>query len=183
MRPLTLAEVLDIHRAEGKNSFSIQPRAGEFDIEAYDIKSGERIWREVKPNLVTIHLTDRLGGVSDALGTTKVFISPSTKQPHWLNTMYTSTYQGGSVSASTFVRDLATRTWTITGTIPPPSAGVTRNFQTVGVGQYFDYLTRGNSAAIRNVFAATRLSAMKTQDDTQQIVINYRLSWEEGHNV
>lgn len=181
MRSLSIAEVLEIHRAEGKTPLNLQPRGGEFDIAAFDVKTGKRVWREVTKNLVTHALSEYflLGNLFTAA---YVFIAPDTKPTHVLKTSYRSTYSSGHAAASSFDANVTSRLWTITGTILAPTAGKTRTFQTVGVSRG-TYLAIGNSTTIANVLAATLLSQERVQDDTQQVVVSYRLAWEEGSNV
>jgi len=180
MRNLSIDEVLEIHRAEGRPLFSLQPRTGEFDVAAYDVRTGERVWREVKPNLVTRELSESL--FDQQVVNANVFISSDQKAPHPLKTLYRSTFQaGGSVPAG-FDINLPSRLWTLTGTVLAPAAGKTRTFKTVGVARA-GYTTRSNSSAIYAVYAATLLSSVRVQDETQQVVVSYRLAWEEGHNV
>jgi hypothetical protein len=182
MRHLSLAQVLKVHRDQGRPYFSVAPKGGEFDVAAYDVRTGKRLWREVKHNLVTRWLSEwsmYWGQISTSI---PVFISPDTDQPNVNKNQYRATYQGGWANSSSFVIDSVSKLWTITGTVLAPAAGKTRTFQTVGV-DWGNYTADGNSAANTNVIAATRLSSPRTQDETQQIVISYRLAWEDARDV
>lgn len=196
MRHLSLAEVLKVHRDQGHKPLSFAPKGGEFDVAMYTVpdaelaasdpmawKSGKRVYREVKHNLVTRWFSEDVI-YWDVPGTKYVFLSPEDDQPHLDRQQYrTSTASPGQASASSFDIDTVSRLWTITGTILAPAAGKIRTFQSVGVSIGDGYQAGGNSAANVNVVAATRLSSPRTQDETQQVVVSYRLAWEDGSNV
>lgn len=181
MRPLSLAQVLEVHRKSGRPIMSLQPRAGEFDVAAYDVRTGKRLWREVKKNIVTWVLNEYMQDHDVLPG--YVFLTSDTKPTHPLKTVYRSTWNetGGQVTPVWDI-DTVSRLWTLTGTVLAPAAGKTRTFQTVGCAAT-QGTVQGNSWSIPRVWAATKLSSQRVQDDTQQVVISYRLAWEEGSNV
>jgi len=196
MRHLSLAEVLNVHRQQGHRELSVVPRGGEFDISMYRVadpdaarmdpdawRSGKRDFREVKHNLVTKFLSEWAVHHNYQISASSyVFISSEPFNPHFLKMCYRSTFSGGYASASSFIIDTVARLWTVTGTILAPAAGKTRTFQSVG----FSHPARGafNVAENQNfVVAATKLSSPRVQDETQQIVVSYRLAWEEGSDV
>ena len=186
---LSLDQMLAIHRAEGKRPLLWLPKdGGEFEVECVDAISGRRIWKEVHHNLMTYQLHNSMvrGSIMGSnLG--YAFVSNDEKPMNVRKNVLRATYSSSPsvpmhVLCSAFTKNVPSRTWTFTGTILAPASGHVRYYRTVGICA--DAATSGtNCYAVFSVIAATLLSEMKTQTDVQLININYRLAWEEGHNV
>jgi len=186
---LSLDQMLAIHKAEGKRPLLWLPKdGGEFEVECIDVPSGNRLWREVHHNLMTKWLHNAMwygGYFVGSLG--HVFVSNDEKPVNVRKEVIRATYATTvpmSVQCSAFTANVPSRTWTFTGTIPAPASGKVRYYRTVGIGGQVSYDSGfTNAHVLHSIAAVTLLSEMKTQTDAQLININYRLAWEEGHNV
>jgi len=185
---LSLDQMLAIHKAEGKRPLAWLPKdGGEFEVECVDAISGKRIWREVHHNLMTRYLHNAMyNGDIFASSLGYIFLSnderPMNVRKNALRTSYPTTVPM-HVLCSAFTVNVPSRTWTFTGTIPAPATGKVRYYRTVGVSNNQAYDAYTNAHCLVTIIAATLLSEMKTQTDAQLVNVNYRLAWEEGHNV
>ena len=180
---LPLEQMLAIHTAEKGRRFSFMPKdGGEFEVEATNIITGERVWKETHHNLLTKHFRDMIGRSFSP--SVYLFVSNDEKPMNVRKDHVRATYfnvMSNAVSSKTI--NVPSRTWTYTGTIPVPTAGHVRPFRTVGIASLQEQSYAANCRSVWTIIAATLLSEMRTQDELTVISINYRLAWEEGHNV
>jgi hypothetical protein len=195
---LDLGQEVALYRQQGRRLFSFAPRdGGEFDVGSFAIKDaeqartnpdawkgGRRVWRETHHNLMTNWLREYMSFA--AAWTPRVAIFSDRKPMHKFGDFRRTTNpSAGYATFSSWDKDGPAWLWTITGTVLAPAAGKVRNFQTVAIciSNPVTWPAGNNSHCVANILAGTLLSTDRDQDETQQVVISYRLAWEVPSNV
>jgi len=197
---LDLGQCFDLHRQQGRKVVSFGPKdGGEFEVALYGgldheaavsdpgaWRRGKRVWRETHHNQMTGLFRERIV-TGDGVKNSYVMIFSDRKPIHKYGEFRRTTNpSAGYAFRSSFIANASSRLWTVTGTILAPAAGKTRNFKTVGLitdDPPVTWPSGNNSHGSPNLIAATLLSADRDQDDTQQVVVSYRLAWEVPSDV
>jgi len=183
----SLADVIKIHRNEGKKSVLTQAFVGEVDISLIDEKTGDVIKRVHQKNMATESLPAFIAGERQGLDNTwwYIFLSNDSRTMNIRSSTFKATYfDPMSYVSSSFTKNATGRIWTLNGTIPTPTSGHSRNFWYVGIhleNSASVVYTYGRS--VRNVVAATKLTTMLTQNYGTLVQINYRLIFKRASDV
>lgn len=178
---LTLDQVLDLHRKEGKGSFSVKVN-GHVDLIVRNL-DGSVDQAASKSNLTTSlwndnwHFNDGASVGSLAPTGLHVFILPDdggemnpykTAGRH----LYPDNYE---VFADASI-NTATKTWTWTAVFNQPS--VNRSFRYIGLRtRYYAQPTNGNARTPAGIYAMTRMTSDITQTSVQTLEVVYRVSF------
>jgi hypothetical protein len=176
---LSLGQLLDLHRLEGKGSFSVKPQ-GHVDLVIRNA-DGSVDQAASKSNLTTSlwndnwHFTDVFSGQQPS--TAYVFILPDdgddmnpykTAGRH----LYPNNYEVSSIASI----NTSTKTWTWTAVFNQPSAN--RTFRYIGLRTRLGVQdTNGNARTAGGIYAMTKMTSDITQTSVQTLEVVYRVSF------
>lgn len=176
---LTLDQVLDLHRKEGKGSFSVKV-SGHVDLIVRNL-DGSVDQAASKSNLATSlwndnwHFSDYFSQYIPA--TAYTFILPDDGgEMNPYKTAGRHLYPNNYEVFTTASINTATKTWTWTAVFNQPSAD--RTFRYIGLGTRIGaQATSGNFRGPAGIYAMTKMTSNITQTSVQTLEVVYRVSF------